>query len=404
VDTITHGIAGALISKAAFGGRDLFSPRSVSKQRIITWSLMLGAIFPDSDVLRDLFSHNELLMLTWHRSITHSLLCLPIWTVILAGLTSVVAKWRKWEAPSFAALCGIWATGILSHIFLDLVTTFGTMIWSPLAWSRPAWDILFIVDFSFTAILLIPQLLSWTYEDPAHIKWRAILMWLVFTPAPFLIAGIGQIVGAPISNVTILVATVLFAVLFLLPAARGWGLRVAYPAWNRVGLVLAVVYLVAAAYAHHVALGRVQQFATQEKLQVEAIGALPLPPSFWHWDGLVRAPRGVYEMRMDLSEGLIQKNAHQVGSSDADLIEHTYYPDAFPNPWIDQARHLPEVQKVLWFARFPVTRFHMEGDEAIVEFSDLRFPHVRPDRPASFTYRVRFSNDGNVIAQGWVRR
>jgi len=53
VDTITHGIAGALISKAVFGGRDLFSPRSLSKQRLITWCLMLGAVFPDSDVLRD---------------------------------------------------------------------------------------------------------------------------------------------------------------------------------------------------------------------------------------------------------------------------------------------------------------------------------------------------------------
>jgi len=404
VDTITHGIAGALISKAVFGGRDLFSPRSLSKQRLITWSLMLGAIFPDSDVLRDLFSHNELLMLTWHRSITHSLVCLPIWAVLLAAVTCVVAKWKKWEAPSFFSLCGIWAIGILSHIFLDLVTTFGTMIWSPVAWSRPAWDLIFIVDFSFTAILLIPQLLSWTYEDPAHIRWRAILMWLVFTPAPFLIARIGQFVGAPISNAAILVATVLFAVLFLLPAVRGWGLRVAYANWNRAGLILAVSYLVAAGYAHHVAFGRVQKFAAQENLRIEAIGALPLPPSLWHWDGLVRGPRGVYEMRMDLSAGLFQENAQKAGNPDSDVMEHTYYPDAFPNPWIDRARQLPEVQKVLWFARFPVTRFHKEGDEAVVEFSDLRFPEIRPDRPASFTYRVRFSGAGTVIAQGWVRR
>jgi len=138
-------------------------------------------------------------------------------------------------------------------------------------------------------------------------------------------------------------------------------------------------------------------------VQVEAIGALPFPPSLWHWDGLVRAPRGVYEMRMDLSAGLFQKNAQKAGYSDAGVIEHAYYPDAFPNPWIEQARHLPEVQKVLWFARFPVTRFRKEGDEAVVEFSDLRFPHIRPDRPASFTYRVRFLGDGTVIAQGWVR-
>ncbi|HEX8871525.1 MAG TPA: hypothetical protein VF758_02090, partial [Candidatus Acidoferrum sp.] len=84
-------------------------------------------------------------------------------------------------------------------------------------------------------------------------------------------------------------------------------------------------------------------------------------------------------------------------------LEHTYYPDAFPNAFIEEARHLPEVQKVLWFARFPVTRFHKEGAEAVVEFSDLRFAKIRPDRPTSFTYRVRLGGDGRVLSQGWVR-
>ncbi len=403
MDTITHGIAGALISKAVFGGRDLVAPGSMSRKRVITWSLMLGAIFPDSDVAREFFSHNPMLMLTWHRSITHSFLCLPIWAVILAGLTRMIVKWRKWEAPSFIALSGIWAIGILIHILLDLGTTFGTMIWSPLEWSRPAWDIIFIVDFSFTAILLIPQLLAWIYEEPKQIKWRALLLWLVFLPVPFLVAKIGKNVGAPISDATVLSAVVLLTVLFLLPAVRGGGLRVAYVNWNRAGLVVAVGYLAAAIYAHQVAYGRVREFAAQQNLQVEAIGALPLPPSLWHWDGLVRAPRGVYETRMDLSEGLFQKTKPDDGYSGPKVIERTYYPDALPNSWIEEARQLPEVQKVLWFARFPVTRFHKEGDEAVVEFSDLRFPHMRSNQSSSFTYRVRFASSGSVIAKGWVR-
>jgi membrane-bound metal-dependent hydrolase YbcI (DUF457 family) len=400
MDTITHGIAGALISKAAFGGRGLFPPTAMGKRRIATWALMLGAIFPDSDVLRDFFSNNALLMITWHRSVTHSLLCLPLWSVILAAMTGAFARWRKWEAPSFLALTGLYAVGILSHIVLDLVTTFGTMIWSPLEWARPAWDILFIVDFTFTAILLVPQLLAWAYEDPEHVRSRAVFMWLVFTPAPFLISRIGLAVGAPISNTAILVATVLFAVLFLLPAARGWGLRVRYETWSRAGLALAIGYLFAATFAHRAAFARVQQFAAQEDLQVRAIGALPMPPSFWHWDGLVRAPRGVYEIRMDLSDGLLKSG----DSPDAAVLQHTYYPDALPNEFIEQARQLPEVQKVLWFARFPITRFHREGDDAVVEFSDLRFPQIRRDRPASFTYRVRLSGDGQVISKGWVRK
>src|SRR5438067_13931106 len=116
MDTITHGIAGALIANAIFRGEDMFGSRPgkvAAKEkhgtedptqrekhgtkdptqrekrgskdpplqrsmrgRVVTWSLMLGAIFPDSDVLRDMFSHDKLLIVTWHRSITHSLILL----------------------------------------------------------------------------------------------------------------------------------------------------------------------------------------------------------------------------------------------------------------------------------------------------------------------------------------
>jgi membrane-bound metal-dependent hydrolase YbcI (DUF457 family) len=394
MDTITHGIAGALLAKAVFKGGDLFPPEPMDKRRVITWTLMLGAIFPDSDVLRDFISSNPMLMVTWHRSITHSLLCLPVWTVLLAALTQAICRWRKWAAPSYLALCGLWAVGILSHIFLDLVTTFGTMIWSPLNWSRPAWDILFILDFSFTAVLLIPQLLAWAFEDPEHVRRRALIMWLIFTPAPFLIARIALMVGAPTSDNAILLATLLFAALFLLPAIRGWGVAIPYVAWNRVGLALATLYIVAATYAHHEAFERIQKFAVSQNIEVQAIAALPFPPSLWRWDGLVRAPHGVYEVHMDLSGAQASPAA----------IEHTYYPDAPANPFIEEARALPNVQKLLWFARFPVTRFHKEGTEAVVEVLDVRFPQIRRDRPPSFEYRVRFSGEGAVLSQGWVKK
>src|SRR5258707_12085957 len=210
MDTITHGIAGALIGKAVFRGEDMFASHPMNRGRIITWSLMLGAIFPDSDVLRDFFSSDKLLIVTWHRSLTHSLVLLPLWALLLAGITRAFAGWRKWEAPSFAALSVIYAAGILSHILMDLVTTFGTMIWSPLEWSRPAWDLVFIIDFTLTAILLVPQLLAWVYAHPEKVKSRAVGIWLIFLPAPFLIAKIGEIAGAPISGRVILGAMFTF--------------------------------------------------------------------------------------------------------------------------------------------------------------------------------------------------
>src|ERR1700687_2829027 len=109
MDTITHGIAGALIGKAVFRGEDMFAAHPINRGRLITWSLMLGAIFPDSDVIRDFFSSDKLLIVTWHRSLPHSLVLLPLWALVLAGITRAVAGWRKWEAPSFAELTGIYA-------------------------------------------------------------------------------------------------------------------------------------------------------------------------------------------------------------------------------------------------------------------------------------------------------
>jgi membrane-bound metal-dependent hydrolase YbcI (DUF457 family) len=403
MDTITHGIAGALIGKAIFRGDDLFAIRPMNSQRLITWSLMLGAIFPDADTFRDVFSHNQLLMITWHRSITHSLLMLPLWAVLLAFGTQQFARWRRWDSPSFAKLTAIYAVGILSHILLDLVTTFGTMIWSPLEWSRPAWDLLFIVDFTFTAILLIPQLLAWAYANPEKIRTRAIAMWFVFLPAPLIISKIAQIVGAPISDRAILTATFLFTLLFLVPVFGGLGAKISHSAWNRAGLIAACAYITLTIYAHSVALTRIKQFAAFQHVEVQSIAALPFPPSLLNWDGLVRVPDGVYEMRIDLSkEPAITgvDSGHPVASS---TISYSFFPDAFSNAYINSAKLLPEVQKVLWFARFPVTHFHKEGRDAIVEFSDVRFPKIRPDRPQSFTYRVRMGSSGEILSQGWVR-
>ncbi len=392
MDTITHGIAGALIGKAVFGGEDMFASRAINRARIITWSLMLGAIFPDSDMFRVFFSHNPLLILTWHRGVTHSLVCMPFFALLLAALTSWFARWRKWDAPSFGALTGIYAIGILSHIVLDLATSFGTMIWSPLRWSRPAWDLLFIIDITFTALLLCPQLLAWVYSKAEGLKNRAIIIWSVLSLAALGVAALLQNVGAPISAQTAIVIIALLAAFFLLPALRGTGLRVRYATWNRAGLAAAILYMGAAFYAHRVALDRVEKFVSLFQLKADSLGALPLPPSMWHWDGLVNTPHGVFEVRLDLGD-----------TAPLTSIEHRYYPDAFPNRYIDAAKRLPEVQIVLWFSRFPVVRYHKEGNDAIVEVSDIRFQQMRRNRPAAFTYRVKMDESGKVVSQGWAR-
>ena len=425
MDTITHGIAGALISKALFNGDDLFSSRPMNRQRIVTWSTMLGAIFPDSDVFRDVLSRNDLLVISWHRSITHSLLCLPVFALLLAALTRWIARRRKWDAPSFAVLTGIYAAGIFSHILLDLVTSFGTMVWSPLKWSRPAWDLIFIVDFTFTGILLVPQILAWVQERPEKARRRAIASFAIFALAIFVIQRLAEAVGVPITSASILLFVLILAAFFLLPLptaekvqraqrldpeAQNFARTNSRRRWNQFGLVCACSYLGLAVLVHHSALSRVKNFAAMQKLDVQSMGALPFPPSLWRWDGLVRTAGGVYEVRMDLS----QKSPFGIPSGvtaerppgiqpERPAIEYRFYPEANPNVYIKAARELPEVQKVLWFDRFPVTRYHEEAGEPIVEFSDVRFPRMGKGRAPSFTYRVRLDPGGKVLEQGWSK-
>jgi len=167
----------------------------------------------------------------------------------------------KWDSPSFGFLFVIYAVGILSHILLDLVTSFGTMIWSPLKWSRPAWDLIFIIDFTLTAIFLVPQIVAWVYAQEKGLQRRALASWLVFAAATVGVAFIALSVDAPISMRAILVVVVILAAVFLLPGLRSWGLRVRLATWNLAGLLLALGYIGAAAYAHRVALARVDHFS-----------------------------------------------------------------------------------------------------------------------------------------------
>jgi hypothetical protein len=219
-----------------------------------------------------------------------------------------------------------------------------------------------------------------------------------------LVVRLAESVGASISARGIFGAILTLAVVFLLPTLRGWGLKVRPRVWNVAGLAVAVGYVLVAAYLHGAALTRVKNFVALEHLEAKTIGALPFPPSIFHWDGLVRTPRGVYEMRVNLKATSVFSEA-QAAKSNSEApaeISYSFYPDAVSNFYIEAAKRLPEVQKVLWFSRFPVIRFHKEGTEAIVEIADLRFPQIRRGRPAAFTYRVRFNANGQVLSKGWM--
>jgi membrane-bound metal-dependent hydrolase YbcI (DUF457 family) len=414
MDTITHGLTGALIGKAFFDaprtaptsrGRgtgqspafaradeqsrlEASATKIAQVARIGIWAATLGAIAPDGDSLFELFGHDELAILDVHRGLTHSFVFLPVFALILAAATRWLAKRRNWAAPSLGRLWLIYAVGLACHIVLDLITSFGTMIWSPLSRMRAAWDTTFIIDFTFTAIVLVPQVAAWVYRERAGSFTRRLLAWTLFCLAEVGAERLARAVGVPFSPWVVVIVALVLAALFFLPARRDWGFRISRAAWCRAGLAVLVVYIGLSFAAHRLALTRVEEFAASHSLNVESLGALPLPPSALRWSGLIRTPTGVYQAWFSLV--------------DREPPAFRFFADSPANSFIAEARALPSVQRYLWFARFPLVTYRQEDGHNVVDFTDLRFFARRGQQRLGFTFRVTMDGQGRVLKEGWV--
>ncbi len=411
MDTLTHGIVGALIGKAFFaddpGPFPVWTPASWREPprttgRVAIIAVTLGAIFPDIDVFAGPLAHNALAIMTWHRSITHSVVMLPLWAVLLALLTRWVAGLLKWPAPTLGDLAAIYAVGIGSHIFLDVITSFGAMVWSPLSNARPAWDWIFIVDLIVTSLALMPQLAAWAFRRPNRALLRAIPLWILCSAAAFAIAPVARSMGramdVPFSTTAAWGATAVFAIFFILPLRHRTKSGASRKNWCRAGLALLAGYISFAGTMHHSALQQVNAFAEEARVNVLNIGALPLPPSAARWSGLILTPEGVYRLQFNELGG--------------EPVKIQYFPSAPNNRYITAARGLRDVQTFLWFARFPVWQFTERNGQEIVQITDMRFygdrapagaPASPTAIPSNFTFEVVFTPEGRVISQGFKR-
>ena len=395
MDTITHAFAGALIGKGIFASRRKANNAMAANEfsqpaRVAIFAATLGAAFPDIDVFYDAVSHDPLAMLKYHRYITHSWILLPVWALLLTLITRWVARLFKIESPTFGWLWLCYAAGIASHILLDLATSWGTMCWSPLSRVRATWDLIFIVDFTMTALLLLPQVASWVLREQRVRLKRASRMWALFTMLAVVVYWVGAAENANFSPYVVIAASFLIACLFFVPAITGRGADLRRSTWARIGLAAGIGYLVACAVAHEVALKRVQAFVAEGKLEVRSLAALPMAPSIWRWEGLILTDNGVLQMHEDLL---------RPATKDVHVFEDTAPPEL-----LARIRDLPEAQTYLWFARFPLYSVTQSNGETNLDISDVRFFSVRGGRSPGFTFRVVFDSAGNVIRQGMLNR
>ena len=112
------------------------------------------------------------------------------------------------------------------------------MIWSPLDYSRPALDWLFIVDLTLTSAALVPQLAAWAFRWPQHARRRAITVWAILIATIAAIDPLVRAVNVPFGTTAILMAGIFFAMFLLLPLRRGVGTRIGRAKWGRIGVAL----------------------------------------------------------------------------------------------------------------------------------------------------------------------
>jgi len=393
MDPVTHGIAGALVSKGYFSDR---------YGKAATFALVLGAVFPDVDIVANL-TGDPLAIIKYHRAITHSFVALPVFAFLLALLTRALLpavrrkyqRWRDVESPPLGILTLFYGIGIASHIILDGMTSFGTRMWYPLSSRRVAWDLLFIIDLSFTAIILLPQILAWIYpagpessRDIPKSRSRALRMWLIFTASTIVAWLLTRAAGYPFRLWVGAVISAVLAVIFFSPAIGGWGFRVERAAWCQAGVVVMVAYLFCCALAHHSAMLRVRAFADESRIAAERMAALPIPPSLLDWGDAIRGPEGLFEAQFDL----------RMKTPPA----FWYIPDSPPDMYIERAERLPSVQLYWNFARFPGIHSFQRAGRHYVDFGENRFSDGRHRSPQPFTYRVVFDGAGNLLEEGWL--
>jgi len=415
MDTITHGIVGALVGKALFSGGDAPAGSSLNKYealssttaRVAIVACTVGSVFPDIDIFAGRLAHNPLAIMEWHRNITHSFVLLPLWALLLAAASIPLARLSHWPRPSFPALIGIYAVGLCTHVFLDIVTDFGTMIWSPLDYSRPAWDWIFILDLTLTSLALVPQLAAWCYRVPKKFLRRARFTWGGLTAGALGAYALARTAGYPFALWIVAFVSAVFALVLFVPGIRDAGFRWRRSSWCLGGSVLVIIYLACAAVMHGKAVASVENFAAKNNLRSDNRAALPIPPTLTHWSGLIGTPEGVWRTTFHLPSGEIERTQ--------------FYSSAKSDRFVDAAKKLHGVQVYLWFARFPVWRVTQRGDLTVVDVSDVRFfreydpevianapgprgvATVRTD-PAGFTFEVVFNAAGQPISSGFRRR
>ncbi len=340
---MTHALTGAVIGKA------------INDEKIGHWGTIAGlamGFFPDTDFVLGLF--NRQFYLEYHRDFTHSFLLIPFYALFFSWVFVKISK-----RPHFWSFYKICLFALISHVVLDLLTSYGTMILSPLSEHRFSWDLIFIVDLIFSGIVFVPLIGS--------LFWKKKAQWI----------------------------------------CRG----------SLIGMTL---YILFCWVQHDHAIGLAKTFARSLNEEVVRVASLPQPLSPFRWANYVETRDKVYQGFVDL---LKKEDSPAMGRETGPIVDASFLqklrkldglfhaPDKIQyqswrkingSPWVKKALATDGAKFYYWFARFPVVKSVNSVDgRHRVEFTDVRF--FIPSMRMPFVYYVEFDEAGKIQSEGFKR-
>lgn len=368
MDNLTHGLAGALLAQTGFRQR---------YGRAASVALVVGSELPDLDALFDLAG--PVIGFQQHRGLTHAftggLGLALLAAIVLYGVLRYRHYWR---------LVGLLYLGVLLHIWMDYLTSYGTQIFLPFDDGRYTADAVFIIDYFYTGIIVTALLSLRMVRRQRHARYRfASLLAVLFGAAfcfatPWLVqhplwrqalSGLGRHV-------------MVFAVLLgaLSYVTQDWQTG---HCWRlgRWGTAALAAYMALCMVNQQVAERRFSAVLGADMEQVRQVSAIPLPGGPFAWRGIAETASSYLVSHISLLS---------VGHTALQRI-----PKGLEREVVRRTRDYQLVRIFRDFARFPVVQYRRQGDEDVVRYVDLRF--VGYGRETSwFDLEVRIDQRGRV--------
>jgi inner membrane protein len=369
MDNITHSLVGLALAET---GLKRTTP-------LATATLVIAANLPDIDIVTGLAG--QLFYLEHHRGITHSLVAVPILSLLLAAGIFAYSS-RKNLGARFGPLCGLSLLAMATHPLLDYLNSYG---WRPFQPWNDQWyygDIAFVID-PWIWVVAGGALFIVTAKTLRQITvWGVVF--LMMAAVVFLSGGV----------------SLWIRVMWLLVAGCAGATRFSFNfSGSRArlvtaGLLVALLgYFGALGLLHRAALKRAGGLAvaanTRDGGQQVQTAAMPTPANPLVWRAVLATDKAFYIADLNLTREL------------PTLDSMSAYPrETGDSSAITAARQTAQAQAFLHFARFPVSEVitsSQDGAPAEVEIRDVRFQNLGVAN--TFSTRIRFDKNLRPIVE-----